>query len=76
MTNQWHGISREYFEEKAIGQMIAFAKGGNLPEGYVPEYEIFLRVNKDNPVSSKVMIHNGGYVDREDEFKYYVRIKK
>ena len=139
LTNEWHGISREDFEEKAIGKMIAFAKGENLPEGFVPESflflwndneivgqfrirhylceslrtgaghigyfikkefrgkgygteglkqtlqiaknivledEIFLRVNKDNPASLKVMVHNGGYIDHEDEFKYYVRIKK
>lgn len=139
LTNEWHGISREDFEEKAIKQMIAFAKGEDLPEGYVPETflflwddkeivgqfrirhylceslrtgaghigyfikkefrkkgygteglkqtlqiakkmvpenEIFLRVNKDNPASLKVMIHNGGYIEHEDEFKYYVRIKK
>lgn len=139
LTNEWHDISREDFEEKAIVQMIAFAKGENLPEGYVPESflflwnddeivgqfrirhylceslrigaghigyfikkefrgkgygteglkqtlqiaksivpedEIFLRVNKDNPASLKVMLHNGGYIIHEDEFKYYVRIKK
>lgn len=139
LTNKWHDISREEFEEKAIGEMIAFAKGENLPEGYVPETflflwndneivgqfrirhylceslrtggghvgyfikkefrgkgyateglrqtlqiartiipedEVFLRVNKDNPASLKVMIHNGGYIDHEDDFKYYVRIKK
>lgn len=139
MTNKWHGISREEFEEKAIGEMIAFAKGENLPDGYVPEIflflwndheivgqfrirhylceslrigaghigyfikkefrgkgygteglkqalqiaktiipedEVYLRVNKDNPASLKVMIHNGGYIDHEDELRYYVRIKK
>jgi len=139
LTNDWHGISREDFEEKAIGQMIAHAKGENLPEGYVPETflflwndneivgqfrirhylceslrtgaghigyfikkefrgkgygteglkqtlqiakdiipedEIFLRVNKDNPASLKVMLRNSGYIDHEDESKYYVRIKK
>lgn len=139
LTNEWHGISREDFEEKAIVQMIAFAKGENLSEGYVPETflflwndneivgqfrirhylceslrtgaghigyfikkefrgkgygteglkqtlqiakniipedEIFLRVNKDNPASLKVMIKNGGYIEHEDAFKYYVRIKK
>ncbi len=139
VTNEWHDISREDFEENAIVQMIAFAKGENLPEGYVPESflflwnddeivgqfrirhylceslrtgaghigyfikkefrgkgygteglkqtlqiaknivledEIFLRVNKDNPASLKVMLHNGGYIIHEDEFKYYVRIRK
>ena len=139
MTNEWHGISREDFENMALRQMIAFSKGENLPEGYVPETflflwnddeivgqfrirhylceslrvgaghigymikkefrgkgygkeglrqtlkiartiipedEIYLRVNKDNPASLNVMLHNGGYVEHEDDHKYYVRIKK
>lgn len=42
----------------------------------VPEEEIYLRVNKDNPASLKVMLKNGGRIDHEDEEKYYVRIKK
>lgn len=137
--NEWYGISREDFENKAIKQMIAYSKGECLPEGYVPETflflwedneivgqfrlrhylceslrtgaghigyfikkefrgkgyakeglrqalkiakeiipedEIYLRVNKDNLASLKVMIHNGGYIDHEDEIKYYVRIRK
>lgn len=139
LTNEWNGVSRKDFEEKAIVQMIALAKGENLPDGYVPETflflwddgeivgqfrirhylceslrigaghigyfikrefrgkgygtqglslilqrakdivpedEIYLRVNKDNPASLKVMLHNGGYIEHEDEMKYYVRIKK
>ena len=42
----------------------------------VPEEEIYLRVNKDNPASLKVMVKNGGRIDREDESKYYVRVAK
>ncbi len=42
----------------------------------VPEDEIYLRVNKDNPASLKIMLHNGGYIEHEDEYKYYVRIRK
>ena len=139
LTNPYHGISREAFESKALPEMIAFQKGENLPEGYVPETflflwkddiivgqfrirhylceslrtgaghigyyigkdfrgrgygteglkqtlvlardivpeeELYLRVNKDNPASLKVMLHNGGYIKYEDEEKYYVRIKK
>lgn len=139
LTNEWHGVSRKDFEEKAITKMLAFAKGENLPEGYVPETflflwkddeivgqfrirhylceslrtggghigyfikrefrgkgygteglkqtlqiartmipeeEIYLRVNKNNPASLKVMMHNGGYIKYEDELKYYVRIQK
>lgn len=139
LTNEFHGISREDFENKALSQMISFSKGENLPEGYVPETflflwnddeivgqfrirhylceslrvgaghigyfikkefrgkgygkeglrqtlqvvrtiipedEIYLRVNKDNLASLQVMLHNGGYIEHEDEQKYYVRIKK
>lgn len=42
----------------------------------VPEKEIYLRVNKDNPASLKVMLKNDGRIDHEDETKYYVRIAK
>lgn len=139
LTNLYHGISREDFEGRALPEMIAFQRGENLPEGYVPETflflwekeeivgqfrirhylceslrtgaghigyfikkefrgkgygteglrltleiartiipedEIYLRVNKDNPASLQVMLKNGGYIKSEDEDKYYVRIKK
>lgn len=42
----------------------------------IPEDEIYLQVNKDNPASLKVMLHNGGYIKYEDESTYHVRIKK
>lgn len=42
----------------------------------IPEEEIYLRVNKDNPASLRVMMNNGGYIAHEDESKYYVRIRK
>ena len=32
MTNEWHGISREDFEQNALPQMIAHSKGEKLPE--------------------------------------------
>ena len=139
MTNKWHGVSREAFADMALKEMIAFQKGENLPEGFVPETflflwddeeivgqfrirhylceslrigaghigycvkkefrgrgygkeglkltlelarriipedEIYLRVNRDNHASLRVMLHNGGYIHHEDEQKYYVRIKK
>lgn len=139
LTNKWNDVTREDFENKALKEMIAFSKGENLPDGFVPETflflwkddeivgqfrirhylceslktgaghigyfikkefrgkgfakeglrltleiartiipenEIYLRVNKDNPASLKVMLHNGGYIKYEDEHKYYVRIKK
>lgn len=50
--------------------MLRFAKN------VVPEDEIYLRVNKNNPASLRVMLKNGGYIHHEDDFRYYVRIKK
>lgn len=41
----------------------------------VPEDEIYLRVNKNNPASLRIMLKNGGYLHHEDNEKYYVRIK-
>ena len=139
LTNDWHNISREDFEHTALKRMIAFSKGEDLPEGYVPETflflwkddyivgqfrirhylceslrtgaghigyfikkefrgmgygkeglrltlqlaktmipedEIYLRVNKDNYASLRVMLYNGGYIEHEDAHKYYVRIRK
>ncbi len=136
--NQWHGCSREVFDE-VVRKRIAYSKGEELPEGYVPESffylwkedvivgefrirhflceslregaghigffigkeyrqkgygteglrltlelargivpeeEIYLRVNKDNPASLRVMIKNGGRIDHQDETKYYVRVAK
>ena len=138
-TNEWCGISREDFEEKAIKLMISYSKGEQLPKGFVPETflflwdydeivgqfrirhylcellrigaghigyfigkeyrgkgygteglrlaldvarkiipedEIYLRVDKYNEASLKVMLNNGGYIHSEDDAKYYVRIKK
>ncbi len=58
-----------------------FAKEGlrltlDIARTIIPEDEIYLRVNKDNPASLKVMLHNNGYIKNEDATKYYVRIKK
>ena len=137
LVNEWHGVSREEFEAKALPQMIAFSEGKGLPAGYVPETflflwdgsrivgqfrirhylceslrtgaghigyfigkafrgkgygteglrlaleeareivpedEFYLRVNRDNPASLRVMLKNGGRIAAEDESRYYVRI--
>ena len=42
VTNPWAGISREAFEAQALPDMIAYARGERLPEGYVPETFFFL----------------------------------
>lgn len=41
----------------------------------IPEDEIYLRVDRFNAASLRVMLANGGYIHHEDEQKYYVRIK-
>ena len=42
LTNAYHGISREDFQEMALPSMLAFAEGRDLPERYVPETFFFL----------------------------------
>ena len=42
----------------------------------IPEDEIYLRVNKDNIASQKVMLKNGAYIAGEDEEHYLMRIPK
>ena len=139
LTNAWHGVSREDFENEALPSMLKFAEGRELPEGYVPETffflwrddeivgqfrirhylceslrtgaghigyfiakpfrgqglgteglrltleeahsivpeeEIYLRVNKDNVASLKVMIKNGAYKAGEDETHFFMRIRR
>jgi predicted acetyltransferase len=46
-----------------------------MAKNIVPEDEFYLRVNKDNPASLRVMKKNGGYIAAEDDCKYYVCIK-
>ncbi len=41
----------------------------------IPEDEIYMSVNKDNPASLKVMLNNGATIHHEDEQEYYTRIK-
>lgn len=42
LTNKWNGISRDDFAAKALPEMLRFARGENLPEGFVPETFYFL----------------------------------
>ena len=42
----------------------------------VPEDEFYLRVNRNNPASLRVMLKNGGRIAGEDAEKTYVRIPK
>lgn len=138
-TNDWLGWSYAEFVEKALPQMQRWARGEDLPAGFVPESfyflwdgeqivghcrirhrltpalaegaghfgyfigrafrgrgyatealrllldiardlvpeeEVFLRVNKDNPASLRVMLRNGAYIHHEDDARFYVRIPK
>lgn len=42
----------------------------------VSEDEIYMSVNKDNPISLKVQIKNGAYIHHEDDKEYFTRVKK
>ena len=42
----------------------------------IPEDEIYLRVNRNNPASLHVMLKNGGRVVSEDDEHFFVRISK
>lgn len=42
----------------------------------IPEDEIYLRVNEDNPASLKVMMKNAGRIVDKTEGKIFVRIRK
>ena len=41
----------------------------------VPENELYLHCNIDNPASLKVMLKNGGVIHHKGQSGYYVRIK-
>ncbi|MBQ6510151.1 MAG: GNAT family N-acetyltransferase [Flexilinea sp.] len=47
-----------------------------IAERIIPEEEIYLRVNKDNIASQKVMLNNGADPAGEDEMHYFMRIPK
>jgi len=47
-----------------------------IAKGLIPEDEIYLRVNRDNIASQKVMLKNGARLAGEDESHYYMRISK
>ena len=47
-----------------------------IARGIVPEDEIYLRVNKDNIASQKVMLKNGARITGEDESHFFMRIPK
>ena len=47
-----------------------------IARGIVPEDEIYLRVNKDNVASQKVMLKNGARIAGEDDVHFFMRIKK
>ena len=47
-----------------------------IARGIIPEDEIFLRVNKDNVASQKVMMKNGARITGEDDTHFFMRIPK
>ncbi|WP_130837052.1 GNAT family N-acetyltransferase [Lachnoclostridium sp. Marseille-P6806] len=47
-----------------------------LARAIIPEDEIYLRVNKDNIASQRVMLNNGARLAGEDEHHFFMRIRK
>ena len=47
-----------------------------IARNIIPEEEVYLRVNKDNTASQKVMLKNGAWTAGEDEDHYFMRIPK
>ncbi|MBR1763806.1 MAG: GNAT family N-acetyltransferase [Ruminococcus sp.] len=43
-------------------------------EGMVPEEELYLRVDKDNAASLRIIIKNGGRIEAEDGKTYFLRV--
>lgn len=54
------------------GLRLTLAYGASI----IPEEEFFLRLNKNNPASLRVMLKNGGRIVGENEEKYFVSIPK
>lgn len=54
------------------GLRLTLAYGANI----IPEDEYYMRLNKDNPASLRVMLKNGGRIVGETEDKILVRIPK
>lgn len=48
----------------------------DIAKSMIPEKEIYLRVNKDNIASQRVMRKNGAYLAGEDETHLFMRIPK
>ena len=48
----------------------------DIARGIIPENEIYLRVNKDNIASQKVMLKNGARLAGEDASHFFMRIPK
>ena len=69
-----YSISKEY-RDKGYGTE-GLRLTLQIAREIVPEDEIYLRVNKDNMASLKVMINNGAYRAGEDEGHFHMRIQK
>ena len=76
LLNQWHGVSRQEFETKALPQMLRFAEGVDLPDGFVPQTFLFLW--QDDEIVGQFRVrhflndalrtgagHIGYYIDKE-----------
>jgi predicted acetyltransferase len=68
-----YAVLREYrgkgYASEGLRLVIEDAKN------YIKEDEIYLHTTRDNQASLKVMLNNGAYIAKENEFEYFTRIK-
>lgn len=76
LTNPYNGVSFDEYKNKVLPTLISYEHPVNMPDWFVPEEEIYLRVNKNYIASQKVMINNSAYRVSEDEEHYFMRIPK
>ena len=46
----------------------------DIARGFIPEDEIYMSVNRDNPASLRAQLANGAYIHHESDTEYYTRI--
>lgn len=68
-----YGIIKEYRNKGYATKGLALAI--EICKDLIKEDEIYLSVNKDNPISLKVQQSNGAYIVGENEKEYFTRIK-
>lgn len=76
LINTFHGVSWEGFRDKIFPKMMSYENPIDMPDWFVPEDEIYLRLLNSNIASLRVMEKNGARCVRQDEEHFFMRIHK